>query len=84
MAELRGPWQPRVSRRCMRAGRGEHEWVTCHVVERGRSGLVRTPTSRGKGNLSHANFMTLLPLLLLFERNREQGGREEGDDAWVP
>jgi hypothetical protein len=39
---------------------------------------------RGKGNLSHTNFVTLLPPLLLFERNRKQRGRKEGDDAWVP
>jgi hypothetical protein len=66
------------------ARRGKRERVTCHVAERSHSGLARMPTARGKGNLSHANFVTLLPPLLLFERNREQGGREEGDDAWVP
>jgi hypothetical protein len=70
---------------CMKAGRGECERLTCHTVERSHSGLARTPTARGKGNLSLANFVTLLLPLLLFERNREHGGKwEEGDDAWVP
>jgi hypothetical protein len=67
MAKLRGPWRQRVSCWCVRAGRGEREWVTCHVAERSHSGLARTPTVGGKGNLSHANFVTLLPPLLLFE-----------------
>jgi hypothetical protein len=59
---------------CVKVGRGEREQLLCHAVEWSHSGLARTLTIGRKGNLSHANFMTLLPPLLLFERNTEHGG----------
>jgi hypothetical protein len=70
---------------CVKEGRGKREQLTCHAMERSHSGLVHTPTAGGKGNLSHANFMTLLPLLLFSHRVKQSlGDREEGDDPRGP
>jgi hypothetical protein len=67
---------------CVKVGRGERERLLCHAVEQSHNGLARTLTAGGKGKLSHANFMTLLPPLLLFERNKEHGGN--GRKAMTP
>jgi hypothetical protein len=67
---------------CVKVGRGERERLLCYAVERSHSGLARTLMAGGKGNLFHANIMTLLPPLLLFERNREHGGN--GRKAMTP